>query len=214
MSGYRFEWIRCAGSNWTQLTQSLPVTDPCAWKLAPAGSILIVHAIDEAPGWYVPVVVFRLPGARAVAVEGLRLLGQFWVYNVHFIHDNDNEDQELFSDGKLILREVPTCLVFNCNLTILDDKHFQAAFTNLAGNELLQVVQVLPPKLTMGCLAGLMKAEVDRLNLLQSHNQEVRVLLNGATSELDCETILWNSLRPIRYLHPEAIDLHVKTSSR
>lgn len=200
MSGLRFEWLRCPDGdafNWAALAQSLPRVDPCKWELAPAGSILIVDEIDEAPGWYVPAVFLRLPGARAVAVEGLRLLGQFWVYNVDVMHDNDDEDQELFYDGKLILREVPTCLVFGCSLNILDGKHFQAVFTNLAGNEMLRIMQELPPKLTMGALVGLMKAQADQLNLLQSHNQEIKVLLNGAKAELGADTILWNSLWPI-----------------
>ena len=197
MSRRRFEWTRCAnGANTTEVAQALQQLGPEMWDPLPMDKIPFVQEIDEAPGWYIPAVFLSLPGGHGIATEGLRLLGHIWVYKVEFVHDSDREDQELFFDGTLAVREVPSCLVFNCDLTILEAQYFRALFTDLSGNEVLRIEDILPRTLTMNDLICCARCQARCLGFLQSFDQEVKVLLNGVAREIWPHVVLWDKRMP------------------
>jgi hypothetical protein len=194
----RLEWTRCAdGANWTEVAQSLEQLGPEMWEPLPMDAFVVIQEIDEAPGWYIPAVFLTLPGGRGIATEGLRLLGHIWVYKVEFVHNNDHDDQELFSDGTVAVREVPPCLVFNCSLAVFENRYFRAVFTNLAGNEVLRLEEDLPRTLTVGHLICSVRCQAHSLGFLQSFDQEVKVLLNGAVVEFCPHIVLWNMRHPV-----------------
>ena len=178
----RLEWTRCKQG--TDLATSIAEAGPAAWE--PVCPETLVQDFDEAPGWFAFMLFVRVDGSTLRGDRPERLSDDVWVYMV----DLYDSDAEWYYECPIAVREVPSGLIFNCSISILEDKWFEAIFTNLAGKQVLRLLQALPPKLSMGCLIFIIKIYAQRQGLLQSQNQEVRVLLNNSTVELPWNVIL------------------------
>lgn len=194
----RIEWIRCEGnSKLSEVAQFLTDADPSMWKRV-APPCLFIQDIEEAPGWYTPIIFLELDGKSGLGVDGLRLLGKCWIYNIEAADDNDDDmEGGLYKVGRVAVREVPPCLVFGCEISVSSTgNRFRAVFTTLAGNKILRIENAsMPLILTLGCLVRMVRKAARTNGFLQSWNQEVRVLLNGELSELTEQTVLWNQIQ-------------------
>lgn len=198
MGSRNFEWIRlCDEDSLPEVARVLQNTDPRLWNLVP-GACQYVQNIDEAPGWYLPVVFVALDGQCGVGIDGLRILGKYWIYEVDAVEHDPVRNVEYFCRiGRLAVREVPSVLVLNCSLTILHGSgHFAATFTTLGGSEVFRTQRTfLPLVLTVGCLIRLIKGTVQARGFLQSKNQQIRLFLNGSPAHLSLQTVLWNRIQ-------------------
>eukprot|EP00438_Fugacium_kawagutii_P017324 Skav229794 [mRNA] locus=scaffold567:1363:1860:+ [translate_table: standard] len=97
--------------------------------------------------------------------------------------------------GRLAIRSIPAPLVLRCDFSLADCRHFEAICFNLAGREIARVQADARLSLTMDELAQIIKDVALEYGMLQSQNQEVRVLLNGSESVLAKETFLFDWLR-------------------
>eukprot|EP00435_Cladocopium_sp_Y103_P033248 s362_g8.t1 len=103
--------------------------------------------------------------------------------------------------GVAAVRKVPTNLVFNCDLTIIEESYsFRAFYTTLAGREVLRVEDTLAPILTLEHIVSHIAEAAKNMGLLQSRNQELHLLLNGSVIELPEEAVLWCEDAPIGWL--------------
>ena len=201
------EWAQCGsvGSD-EAVEQFLSQANPSMWQeltfpndnygqelVFPDNNDNYVQSMDEAPGWHAPFVCVPLNGVYRLGFNGRLFRNQCWVYGVtHWGCEGNRPHSKVY----IIVREVPPCLVFNCSFRVLEDNAFDALFTGLNGEEVLQVVgRPLPPRLTMGNLTHLIKQEALQDGRMQSRNQRVYVLLNGAHQYLGEAIVLWDKTR-------------------
>ena len=180
----RLEWTQCRrGVAWGDLAASIAEASPAAWE--PVCRETLIQDIDEAPGWFALMLWVRVDGHLRRGDHPVQLSGDVWVYM-----DLYDSEEDWYYECRIAVREVHSGVIFNCSLSKLEDKRFQAVFTNLAGNEVLRFQHAQPPKLTKGCLVFLTQIHSRRQGMLQSQNQEVRVLLNNTSVELPADTVL------------------------
>lgn len=103
--------------------------------------------------------------------------------------------------GTAVVRQVPTCLVFTCQLTLLQETcSFEAVVATLSGKNVMRLEESLPSVLTMEHINISIAETAEAIGVLLSVNQEVHVLLNGSCTELPDEAILWCEQAPVGWL--------------
>ena len=127
-----------------------------------------------------------------------------WAYRLEFYEEGeDDEDgftelqKQALRDYAVALREIPPSLVVTCNLVVEED-FFEAAFTTMSGREFLHLKEGLPAH---GVLRGQQliaacKEAAAAEGCLKSINQQVRILLNGAATEVAELDVLWCRWNP------------------
>ena len=92
------------------------------------------------------------------------------------------------------MREVPSGLIFNCELPMVESAYLDLICSTMAGNPLVHLhQQLLPPTtLTSHYLTQLITETLCDNRQLQSQDQQVHILLNGTAEELGGPTVLWN----------------------
>ena len=102
-------------------------------------------------------------------MDGQLLCDKYWVYQVQCLE----AEGEWYHDERIAVREIPSGLVINCSLRVVQDAHFQAFFTALSGQELLREEHSpLPPVLKMGCLKELLRERLGNHSVVQSQNRK------------------------------------------
>ena len=129
-----------------------------------------------------------------------------WAYRLEFYEDDEDDFTEFHKQAlcsyAVALREIPSSLVVNCNL-VIEENYFEASFTTISGREFLHLKEVLPAH---GVLQGqrLMtacKEAAAEQGFMKSVNQQVRILLNGAATELADHNRLWCRWDPLCFQH-------------
>ena len=108
-------------------------------------------------------------------------------------------DDIWFEDPRIAVREVPSGPVLNCELSVKENAYFDVICTTMAGSQILHLhQQLLPPTtFTSYYLTQLITEALCDNGQIQSQNQQVHVLLNGAHEELsNNQTVLWNKCFP------------------
>lgn len=101
----------------------------------------------------------------------------------------------IFISGTLAIRAVPSPLILNGDLSMVDEKNFEITCFTLAGRKALHLQKEAPISLTMRHLAQHIKDAALAEGLLASCNQEIRIFLNGAPTMLTEEVVLLDWLR-------------------
>lgn len=105
--------------------------------------------------------------------------------------------------GRFAVRPIPSPLVLNCEFSMVDCRRFEAVCFSLAGEELIRIQDAAYPNLTMQHLAQIVKDAALEQSMLKSRNQQVHVLMNGATRILANDTLLFDWLEgagPPKYI--------------
>eukprot|EP00438_Fugacium_kawagutii_P023392 Skav207556 [mRNA] locus=scaffold1538:18636:19208:+ [translate_table: standard] len=185
---------------------------PClewAWGGAGPGDWTLLEAIEveEAPGfpgWFVPS--FELWDETSAVSWTCKFVE--WA--------SDQENVAIYAAGidlgfhgyipygTIFVRQVPCCLVFNCDLTIEQNSEtFEAKFYTLAGNVMLKVQDTLPGILTLDHLLDYVLDTAEENGALESRNQSIRLLLNGEALELPPTAVLWCDTSPCGWLQQD-----------
>ena len=169
-----------------------PSAAPAAWTLLEPlqGEWLIPSCQNDAPSWFMSC--FQMLDSH----------GQDHLYKFDK-WANDMDGVALYTKeahhsrgaqhvGLVAIRQVPADLVFNCELTIVeDDNSFQAIYTTLAGCPILHVEDSLASVMTLEHIMHHIAEAAEGMGLLRSQNQAVHLLLNGCATELPEEAVLW-----------------------
>lgn len=182
MHGLQLEWAESAAE---------PAS---AWKLLDVSSLELEVGTEVPPGW-------RLPNFQVLDDEGedLHCYLDEWESNgaglVALYHVESECRQpgywfeEMITRGwGLAVREVPRGIIVNCTWTIQRGRgRFHAVCTTLAGREVAHLREALPrrPVLTMESFARRLKEVAVESNAIESRNQELTVIFNGAAEDLD-----------------------------
>ena len=97
--------------------------------------------------------------------------------------------------GLLCVREIPSPLALNCQLSVglgASGASFNASFTALSGNQVLQIQGDLPEVWLLSHLIEDVADAAEATELLQSRNQKVHILLGDEATCRPASTLLWN----------------------
>ena len=184
----RLEWTFCgAADSYNALSAALDQTSAVMWT--ELRSQLSVQDMEEAPGWYAPILWFRLNGEYHCCVDGLLLGDKYWVYQVQCL----DAEGEWYHDERIAVRAIPTGLVINCSLRIVQDAHFEALFTALSGQELLREEHSpLPPVLKVSFLKELLRERLGNHSAVQKPEPGTSRSPECSADFLDDDAVLWN----------------------
>ena len=107
---------------------------------------------------------------------------------------NYNAGARVFGD-LLYVREIPSPLVLNCQLSVAlgaNGPSFNASFTALSGNQVLQIQGDLPEVWLLSHLIEDVADAAEATDLLRSRNQKVHILLCNEATCRPGSTLLWN----------------------
>ena len=196
MSGKHLEWAFFSS------TDDFPC--PYIWHMLDR-DVEDVHVVDETPCWGIIAFSLLLPGG--LGEERIRcrierpLLEDVWLFKIWWYEVLDENGNFVAADiagivyDAVVLRQIPCHVIFNCCLSVVDDGHFLAIFSTLAGNELQRAKQPVPRVLTARFLRNLISRTALANGFLQSQNQKVHILLNGFAEQISEHAILWDKER-------------------
>ena len=174
------------------------VKAPESWQLLGDHLLDDVEEIDEIPGWRLRPFFVRLEAWHRQLAEcygAMSIAGEWW-YAVRGL-----DHSEGFLSAGVVVREVPACIVFNCELRDLHQaRQFQAIFTTLSGTPVMRLQEDMPPFLTGGHLIRHIRETAEAMGYLRSQNQKLSVLMNGGVEELQENTLLYHKPSEIRSL--------------
>ena len=164
---------------------------PSSWELL--GNHVLKHQIkicDEAPGFRVDNFTVWLKDLGFADCFEANVTAHGRLYGVRF------EDSCLreFQNPGVLVREVATPLVFNCELSFAANEKYKAVFHTFAGNPVMHLEEDLPPMLLVYHLIERMRETAEAMGISQSTNQQVRLLINGAVEEQEPAEVLWYKL--------------------
>ena len=159
-----------------------------SWE--PLGNHVLKHQIKMcagAPGFCVDNFTVWLKDLGFADCFEVNVTAHGRLYGIRF------EDASLkkFQNPGIFVRQVPTPLVFNCELSIVANEKYKAVFHTLAGTPIMHLEEDLPPMLLVHHLVEHMRETAEAMDLSQSANQQVRLLINGAVEEQDPAEVLW-----------------------
>ena len=146
-----------------------------------------------------------------------RFAEDIYAYRLRCYDDDDDvvdsEDRLMdrhllrLSSSAVALREVPSGLVVNCDLSTQETR-LEAIFTTLTGREFYRLDTALGEDgLIKGAfLMCICSEEAMYKGLLKSKNQELRIFLNGSKRELQSEAVVWSRCLPRPASWPEQLD--------
>ena len=97
--------------------------------------------------------------------------------------------------GLFYVREIPPPMALNCQLSValgVNGTSFNASFTALSGNQVLQIQGDLPEVWLLSHLIEDVADAAEATELLQSRNQKVHIVLGNEATCRPASTLLWN----------------------
>ena len=104
------------------------------------------------------------------------------------------------SGCRLVVREVPPGLVFQCALRVTQNERYEATFSTLAGVRVMRVEEDILLSLVMRQLLEHIRETAVATGRLRSNYQKIFVVVNDSKEEIAPNTLLWHKHYPIGWL--------------
>ena len=173
-------------------SMSTCVANPESWELLSHHEI---QRLDAPPGWRLDAFVVWLKGIGELAQCFVcHVTADGWMCIPKRLEGNRFKTND-FLFGRVVVREVLSCLVINCDISITENAQFEAVFTTLADTEVTRLQGEPPSLLMVRHLHDHVKETAVVTGHLRSRNQRLAVQVNDAMQELDAGTILWDKFK-------------------